>query len=64
MLAKITKADETIIDANTAALINLTLYLMFREIGVELNGQNVGDINKLSPYRSFMKSVLNYSKET
>ena len=42
ILAKITKADKTNIDAK-AAPINLTLYLMFRVIGVELNGQNVGD---------------------
>ena len=40
---KITKADGTNIDANTAAIINLTLYSMFREIGLELNGHNVGD---------------------
>ena len=37
MLVKITKADETNIDANTAAPINLTLNSMFREIGLELN---------------------------
>ena len=37
VLAKITKADGTNIDANTAAPINLTLHSMFREIGVELN---------------------------
>ena len=32
VIAKITKADGTNIDANTAALINLTLHSMFREI--------------------------------
>ena len=40
VLAKITKAEGTNIDANTAALINLTLHSMFREIGLELNGRN------------------------
>ena len=43
VLAKITKADGTNIDANTAAPIKLTLHSMFREIGVELNNRNVGD---------------------
>ena len=38
VLAKITKADWTNIDANTAALINLTLHSMLRKIGVELKG--------------------------
>ena len=64
MLAKITKADWTHIDANTAAPINLTLHSMFRKIGMELNGRNVGDTSQLYPYRSFMESLLNYSKET
>ena len=51
VLVKITKADGTNIDANTAAPINLTLYSMFREIGLELNGRNVGDTSQLYPYR-------------
>ena len=63
ILAKITKADKTNIDAK-AAPINLTLHLMFRKIGVELNGRNVGDTSQLYPYRSFVESLLNYSKET
>ena len=49
VLAKITKADGTNIDANTAAPINLTLHSMFREISVELNGRNVGDTCQLYP---------------
>ena len=64
VLAKITKADGMNIDANTAAPINLTLQSMFREIGVELNGRNVGDTSQRYPYRSFVESLLNYSKET
>ena len=35
VLAKITKADGTNIDANRAAPINLTLHSIFREIGLE-----------------------------
>ena len=37
---------------------------MFRKIGVELNGRNVGDTSQLYPYRSFVESLRNYSKET
>ena len=51
LIAKITKADGTNIDANTAAEINLTLHSMFREIGLEFNGRNVGDTSQLYPYR-------------
>ena len=63
VLAKITKADGTNIDANTAGPINLTLHSMFREIMLELNGQNVGDTSQLDPYRSVLESLLNLCKE-
>ena len=43
VLAKITKADWTNIDANKETQINLTLPSMFRKIGLKLNGRNVGD---------------------
>ena len=64
VLAKITKADGTNIDANTAGPINLTLHSMFREIGLELNGRNVGDTSQLYPYRSHLETFLNFCKET
>ena len=64
VLAKIAKADATNIDANKAALINMALHSMFCEIGVELNDRSVGDTSQLYPYRSFVESLLNYSKET
>ena len=63
VLVKITKADGTNIESNTAAPINLTLHSMFREIGLELNGRNVGDISQLYPYRSDLETLLNFSKE-
>ena len=63
VIAKITKADGTNIDANTADLINLTLHSMFREIGMEFNGRNVGDTSQLYPYRSVLKSLLICCKE-
>ena len=47
VFSMITKAEKTNIDANTVAPINLTLYLMFREIGLELNGRNVGDTSQI-----------------
>ena len=61
--AKITKAGGTNIDANTAAAINLTLHSMFREIGLELNGRNVGDTSQLYPYCSHLETLLNFCKE-
>ena len=64
MLSKITKADGTNIDANTVAPINLTLHLMFREIGLELNGRNVSDTSQVYPYRSYLETLLNFCKET
>ena len=60
VIAKITKADETNIDANTAAPINLTLHSMFREIRLEFNGQNVGDTSQLYPYRSVLRYFSSY----
>ena len=63
MIAKITKADVTNIDGNTAAPINLTLYSIFREIGLEFNGRNVGDTIQHYPYRSVLESLLNFCKE-
>ena len=63
VLAKLTTANGTNIDANIAAQINLTLYSMYRKIGVELTGRNVGDKSQLYPYRSFPESLHYYSKE-
>ena len=63
MLVKITKADGSNIEANTAALINLTHHSMFRKIGLELNGRNVGNTSQLYPYRSELETLLNFSKE-
>ena len=51
LLAKITKANETNINANTAASINLALYSKFCEIVVELNGRNVGETSQRYPCR-------------
>ena len=64
VLAKITKADGTNIDANTAGLINLTLHTMFRKIGLELAGRNVGDTSQLYPYRAHLKTLFNLCKKT
>ena len=63
VIAKITKADRRNIDANTAALINLTLNSMFCKIGLEFNGQNVGDTSQLHPLSSILESLLNFCKE-
>ena len=63
VLVKTTKATSTKIDENSAAPINVTLHLMFRKIGVELNGQNVGDISQLYPNRYLVQSLLKYRKK-
>ena len=63
VIAKITKADGTNIDANTTGPINLTQHSMFREIGLEFNGRNVGDTSQLYSYCSVLKSLLNFCKE-
>ena len=64
VLAKITNADGSNIEANTAGPINLPLHSMFREISVELNGRYVSDTSPLYPYRAYRKTLLNFSKET
>ena len=64
VLAKITNADWSNIGANTAVPINLPLHSMFREISVELNGRNVDDTSPIYPYRAYLETLLNYSKET
>ena len=63
VIAKITKEEGTNIDANTAAPINLMLHSMFRKIGLEFNGRNVGDTSQLYPYRLVHKILLNVCKE-
>ena len=63
VVAMITEADINNNDLNTAAIINLTLYSMFREIGLESKGRNVGDTNQLNPYRSVLKWLLQFCKE-
>ena len=64
VLAKITNADGSNIGANTAGSINLPLHSMFREISVELNCRNVSDTSPLYPYRAYLETLLNFSKET
>ena len=64
VLAKITNADGSNIGANTAGPINLPLHSMFHEISVELNSRNVSDTSPLYPYRAYLETLLNFSKET
>ena len=64
VLAKITNADGSNIGAKMAGPINLPLHSMFREISVELNGQNVSDTSPLYLYRAYLETLLNFSKET
>ena len=61
---KMTKADGTNMTAATGAIINLPLHSLFREVSVELNGRSVSDPNQMYPYRAYLETLLNYSKET
>ena len=63
--AKITKATGTDVNDNVwAALMNLLLHLLFREIRATLNDTQPSDPNPLYPYRAYLKKILNYSEET
>ena len=61
--AKITKADGTNIDADTAGPVNLAFHSLFREVSIELNGRPVSESNQLYPYRAFIETILNYCEE-
>ena len=62
--AKITKADRTNMDANTGAVINLPMHSLFREVDVEMNGKSVSEPNNLYPYRAYLETLINFSRET
>ena len=64
VLTKIINAQGSNIGANTAAPINLSLHLMFREIFVELNGRNVSETSPQYSYRAYLETLLNFCKET
>ena len=57
VLAKISKANGTNIDANTAAPINLMFHSMLRENAVELNGRTVDATSQLDPYGLIIESA-------
>ena len=61
---KMTKANGTNMTSATGAIINLPLQSLFREVSVELNGRSVSDPNQMIPYRAYLETLLNYSKET
>ena len=58
--AKITKPDKTNFYANTENPFNMTLHSIYRKIGLKLNGRNVGYTTQLNPYRSHLKTLLNF----
>lgn len=61
---KITKADGTNLDADTAGPINLTLHSLFKDVYVELNNKAVSDSSQMYPYRAYVETVLNFNEET
>ena len=63
--AKITKANGPNIDADLkAGPANLTLHSLFQAIIPTLGMTQVNEPSNLYPYRSYMETFLNYSKET
>ena len=61
---KMTKADGANMDANTGAVINLPMHSLFREVSVEMNGKSVSEPNNLYPYRAYLETLVNFSRET
>jgi len=61
---KITKADKTNLDADTAGLINLTLHSLFKDMYVKLNNKAVSDSSQMYPYRAYVETMLNFNEET
>ena len=63
--AKITKANGANMGGNVkAGPANLTLNYLFQEIIPTLGMTQANEPSNLYPYRSYMETVLNYSKET
>ena len=60
---KITNADNSDIEADTAGPLNLTLHSLFSQMSVEFNGKPVSEPNHLYPYRAYLETLLNNSKE-
>ena len=61
---KFTNADNSDIAADTVGLVNLTLHSLFCQMNVEFNGKPVSEPNYLNPYRAYLETLINYSKET
>ena len=63
--AKITKANGANMDGNVkAGPANLTLHSLFQKIIPTLGTTQANEPSNMYPYRSYMETVLNYSKET
>ena len=63
--AKITKANGANMDANVkAGPVNLTLHSLFQDIIPTLGSVQANIPSNMYPYRSYMETALNYSKET
>ena len=61
---KLTNAYNSDIAADTVDPVNLTLHSLFSQMNVEFNGKPVSEPNHLYPYRAYLETLINYSKET
>lgn len=62
--AKITKPDETDLDANTdVAPVNYWLHSLISQVDVNLNDALVTNSENTHPYRAYIEVTLNYGRE-
>ena len=61
---KLTLADGRAAAADVVGPINLIAHSLFAQVSAELNGKPVGEPNHLYPYRAYLETLINYSKET
>ena len=61
---KITKADGTAIDADTAVgPVNLIAHYLFKQVDVYLNDVLISNASNLYHYRAFLETLLTYNDE-
>ena len=64
MKAKITKANNADLDADKpVGPVNLWLHLLFSQVEVFLNNKRVTPSSTAYPYRAYIETILNFSKD-
>ncbi|HSN23010.1 MAG TPA: hypothetical protein VLS45_02370, partial [Methylomicrobium sp.] len=61
VVAKLTKADGTDLDANAAVgPVNLFLHSLFSQVDISLNGTQITPATNTYPYRAMIETLLSY----